>query len=54
MAVTLWLVGLLVALTTGMLSAYLLVTVVVVGSKAYARLRKVGDERETEKLGPGR
>lgn len=36
-----------------MLSGYLLATVVFVGTKAYARLRSAGEERETERLTSG-
>ncbi len=50
LGVTLWLLGLLVALMTGMLSGYLLASVVFVGSKAYARLRAGAD---SERLPPG-
>lgn len=50
LGVTLWFVGLLVALMTGMLSGYLLATVVFVGSKAYGRIRSAG---ERGKLGTG-
>lgn len=53
LTVTLWLTGLLVALLTGMLSAYLLVSVVVVGSRAFARLRSAGEARKAERLGSG-
>ena len=51
LGVTLWLAGLLVALMTGMLSGYLLATVVFVGSKAYRRLRRSGDGEEQGRLG---
>ena len=49
LGVTLWMLGLLLALMTGMLSGYLLASVVLVGAKAYARLRAAG-ERENERL----
>ncbi|MDX1647261.1 MAG: hypothetical protein R3304_08955 [Longimicrobiales bacterium] len=38
---TLWLVGLFVSLMTGMLSGYLVASVVFVGGKAYRRLRSL-------------
>jgi hypothetical protein len=39
---TLWLVGLMVALMTGMLSGYLVISVGYVGSRVVARLRGTG------------
>lgn len=53
LGVTLWLMGLLVALMTGMLSGYLLATVVFVGSKAYGRLRAAGRREERDELEAG-
>lgn len=53
LGVTLWLLGLLVALMTGMLSGYLLATVIFVGSKAYGRLRGAGESEERDKLEAG-
>lgn len=53
LGVTLWLLGLLVALMMGMLSGYLLATVIFVGSKAYGRLRGAGESEERDKLEPG-
>jgi hypothetical protein len=44
LGVTLWMVGLFVALVMGMLSAYLLATGVYLGSRVYARLRAAGAE----------
>lgn len=41
--ITLWCLGLLVALMTGMLSAYLVVSAFFVGSKVVARLRGAND-----------
>jgi hypothetical protein len=52
LGVGLWLAGLLVALMAGMLSAYLLVTAMYVGSRAYARLRAPAGG-STRNLGPG-
>lgn len=52
LGVAVWLGGLLVALMAGMLSAYLVVTAIYVGSKAYARIRSsVGGS--ARRLGPG-
>lgn len=53
LGITLWLLGLLVALMTGMLSGYLLVTAVFVGSKVYGRLRGAGEREERDKLETG-
>lgn len=53
LGVTLWLLGLLVALMTGMASGYLLATVVFVGSKAYNRLRARGADGDDHRLPPG-
>lgn len=50
LGVTLWLLGLFVALMTGMLSGYLLATVIFVGSKAYGRLRGAGESEERDEL----
>ena len=44
LGVTLWCLGLLVALMTGMLSAYLVVSGLFVGSKIFARFRGPRDE----------
>ncbi len=48
----LWLVGLLVALATGTLSIYAVLTVLYVGSRAYGRLKALRD-RVASELGPG-
>ncbi len=48
----LWLVGLLVALVTGTLSIYAVLTVLYVGSRAYGRLKALRD-RVASELGPG-
>lgn len=53
LGVTLWLLGLFVALMLGMLSGYLLATIVFVGSKAYGRLRAVAEERDAERITSG-
>lgn len=53
LGVTLWLLGLLVALMTGMLSGYLLASVVFVGSKAYTRLRSAGGSEDSGRLPSG-
>lgn len=53
LGVTLWLLGFLVALMTGMLSGYLLATVVFVGSKVYGRLRGPGEPEERDRLEAG-
>ncbi|NNL31307.1 MAG: hypothetical protein HKO77_09800 [Gemmatimonadetes bacterium] len=50
LGVTLWLLGLFVALMTGMLSGYLLASVVFVGSKAYGRMRALGEGREDGRI----
>ncbi len=52
LGVVLWLGGLLVALMAGMLSAYLLVSAVYVGSKVYGRLRS-SLESSQRRLGRG-
>jgi hypothetical protein len=52
LGVTLWLGGLLVAMMTGMLSAYLVVTAIYVGSKGYKRLRATAGG-SARRLGPG-
>lgn len=53
LGVTLWLLGLFVALMTGMLSGYLLATVVFVGSKMYGRLRAMGEKKDAEQISSG-
>ena len=53
LGVTLWLLGLLVALMMGMLSGYLLASVVFVGSKAYTRLRMAGSSDDSGRLASG-
>lgn len=50
LGVTLWLLGLLVALMTGMLSGYLLATMVFVGSKVYGRMRTLGERPDNDRL----
>ena len=50
LGVTLWLLGLLVALMTGMLSGYLLATMVFVGSKVYGRMRALGQRPDNDRL----
>jgi hypothetical protein len=45
LAVTLWCMGLLVALMLGMLSAYLVVSGLFIGSKVFARLRARSADR---------
>lgn len=53
LAVTLWLVGLLVALAFGMLSAYLIVSGVFVGSKVVKALRARGVDEIRRAIDPG-
>jgi hypothetical protein len=54
LGITLWLVGFLVALAFGMLSAYLVVTAVWLVPKVIARLRARGmEEVKRQVLGPG-
>ena len=48
----LWLVGLVVALVTGTLSIYAVLSVLYVGSRAYARLKTLR-ERVVSELGSG-
>ncbi len=50
LGVTLWLLGLLIALMTGMLSGYLLATMVFVGSKVYGRMRALGERSDNDRL----
>lgn len=50
LGVTLWLLGLFVALMTGMLSGYLLASLVFVGSKVYGRLRGLGEGARNDRI----
>ncbi|NNF29066.1 MAG: hypothetical protein HKN73_17715 [Gemmatimonadetes bacterium] len=50
LGVTLWLLGLLIALMAGMLSGYLLATMVFVGSKVYGRMRALGQRSDHDRL----
>lgn len=52
LGVTLWLLGLFVALMTGMLSGYLLASLVFVGSKAYGRMRALGTGPKDGRIAP--
>ena len=49
---TLWAAGLLVAMMTGMLSVYAVLSALYAGSRIYAQFRKV-KERRVDALGPG-